>query len=169
MSKSAEISIEVEKDQYATQDLAENYRIFLKSREQELRYIQIPSIRKLLGNSLKGKRVIDLACGNGGSTRILADLDPEELIGVDLSSEQVKLAENISIKDSKYANIKYFVRDCSKPLELGHFDVVFSKHLLNYANNLDTLKSMVQSMYDTTKPGIQFHIRYYLRQSLNCL
>lgn len=150
---SANLTIEVEKDQYATQDIAENYRIFLKSREPELRYVQIPSIRALLGNSLRGKRVVDLACGNGGSTRILADLEPDELIGVDLSPEQIKLAQGLSSKTPNYAKINYVVKDCAQPLGLGLFDVVFSKHLLNYANNVETLKSMARIMFDATKPG----------------
>lgn len=148
-----EKSFEVEKDQYATENLAENYRLFLKSRESELQHIQIPSIRKMLGGSLKGKRVVDMACGNGGSTRILADLDPDELIGVDLSSEQVRLAEKISASEPKYANIKYLVRDCSQPIGLGQFDLVFSKHLLNYGTTVDVLKGIVNTMFDATKPG----------------
>lgn len=147
-------SIEVEKDQYSTQDVAENYRLFLKSREPELRYVQIPSIRELLGHSLRGKRVVDLACGNGGSTRIVADLEPDELVGVDLSPEQIKLAESLSSKDPRYAKIQFAVKDCAQPLGLGQFDVVFSKHLLNYANNIETLKSMARAMFDATKPGL---------------
>jgi SAM-dependent methyltransferase len=147
------IHIEVEKDQYATENIAENYRLFLKSRESELKYVQIPSIRRLLNGSLKGQRVIDMACGNGGSTRILADLEPEELIGVDLSEEQVKVAQQLSSKDPKYAKIQYLVRDCSKPLELGQFDLVFSKHLLNYGSTKEILNGMLTTMFNATKPG----------------
>lgn len=145
--------IPVEKDQYSTDELADKYHILLKSRESELRYVQIPSIHKLLNYSLKGKRVIDLACGHGGSTRILADLDPDELVGVDLSAEQVKKAVELSASNEKYALIKYYVRDCSKPLELGQFDVVFSKHLLNYGTTKEVLNGITKSMFDATKPG----------------
>lgn len=165
-TKTTDISIEVEKDQYATEDLAENYRLFLKSRESELRYVQIPSIRKLLGGSLRGKRVVDLACGNGGSTRILADLQPDELVGVDLSPEQIKMAEKMSSQNEKYAKIKYLVRDCTQPLGLGQFDVVFSKHLLNYANSIETLKNMTRTMFDATKPGMNlFNLLYITNTS----
>jgi SAM-dependent methyltransferase len=148
-----DVKIHVEKDQYSTEELAENYKLFLTSRAPELRYVQTPSIRKLLNNSLKGQRVIDLACGHGGSTRILADLNPEELIGVDLSPEQVKMAIKESADDEKYAKIKYMVRDCCEPLNLGEFDLVFSKHLLNYAETKEKLNKMVSSMFEATKKG----------------
>lgn len=144
---------EVGKWQYLSKDRADHYVTYQMGRGLQERYVQIPSIRKLLGGSLKGMRVLDLACGNGSSTRILADLEPDELVGVDLSDEQIQLAKKFSANDPKYTNIEYLVRDCSKPLGLGQFDLVFSKHLLNYCNSSELLNGMVSSMFDATKPG----------------
>ena len=139
-------------DQYDTEEKARDFDLFKKN-FLVATHIEQPSIKKLLGPSLKGKRVIDLACGGGDSTRFLADLYPDELVGADLSSEMVRLAIKRSNSEPKYSYIKFYVRNCLEPINLGQFDVVFSVHLLNYAYAKSDLIKFYQNMYDSTKEG----------------
>ena len=58
----------------------------------------------------KGSRVLDVGCGIGGSARILADVYGFDVLGISISSEQIKRAkqltpENIFCRFSK----KHFV------------------------------------------------------------
>jgi SAM-dependent methyltransferase len=137
-------------NQYDTDEKAENYEKY-KKENQLVKKMQIPSIRKIFNNSLVGKRVIDLGCGSGGSTRILADLNPDELIGVDLSPQMIDVATKLAVSSAN--KIKYLVRDCSQPIGLGQFDLVFSLHLLTHASTKDILLNMIKCMFDSTKAG----------------
>ena len=42
----------------------------------------------------KGNRVLDIACGTGIITGIISDISEASVVGIDLSSEMIKIAEN---------------------------------------------------------------------------
>lgn len=143
-------------NQYDSNEKAKNYNTYA-STNLFYQKIYFPTIKEFFGSSLENKRVLDLACGSGGSTRFLAKLKPKELIGIDISQNMVDLAINFSANYHEdvenLKNIKYICKDCSTPIELGMFDVVFSLHYLNYAHTKQKLFEMVKSMYESTKPG----------------
>ena len=138
-------------DQYETDEKANYYALFKKN--LFLKHIEKPSIHKLLDYDLKGKRVIDLACGCGDSTKMLVDLNPEELVGVDYAETMINNAIKSSANDPRFSHIKYYVRDCMEPLNLGEFDIVYSSYLLNYGKKPDELLKFYKSMYASTKPS----------------
>lgn len=81
-----------------------------------------PATFKMIGN-IRGKHVLDLSCGEGYNTRILAK-KRAEVIGVDFSEEMIKLARQKEERDE--LGIKYYVSDAAnlKELESERFDVV---------------------------------------------
>ncbi len=81
-----------------------------------------PATFRMLGN-IKGKRILDLACGEGYNTRILAKKGAK-VIGVDFSEEMIKLARQTEKGDR--LGIRYYVSDSAnlKELENEHFDAV---------------------------------------------
>lgn len=138
------MSVEVnnyEPEQYKSIDKAEGYKTFFDKSLLQFELIDKPSIKRLIGNDLRGKSVIDFACGNGGTTRFLADLGPSKLIGVDLSQTMIDLAIRDYKSNPRYSFVDFYVRDCSEPVDLGQFDLVFSRHLLNYARTKEILRS----------------------------
>lgn len=152
-----------EPDYYNSEEIANNYKIYMDTKTQLNKYSETPSIKKLLLNSdnnLEGKRVIDLACGCGDSTRLIVDiLKPSELIGLDVSADMINKAqkefESILTNNSKN-KIEFHVRDCSNSelsREFSQFDLVHSQHLLCYASSLDMLYSMCKTMFNLTKPN----------------
>jgi len=81
-----------------------------------------PATVRMIGN-IRGKRVLDLACGEGYNTRILAK-SGARVIGVDFSEEMIKLARQMEERDR--LGIRYYVSDAAdlKELESERFDVV---------------------------------------------
>jgi ubiquinone/menaquinone biosynthesis C-methylase UbiE len=81
-----------------------------------------PAAFKLLGN-VKGKVILDLACGEGYNTRILSRLGAK-VVGVDFSKKMIGLARQEEAKEK--LNIRYYALDaCSlKEFPSNHFDIV---------------------------------------------
>lgn len=133
-------------DHYSTFEIAKK---FAKWKNESL-YVQIvekPSMFKLLGE-LKGKNVIEFGCGTGNYTKNLAE-KAEKVVGVDISSCMIQLADEIS----KLPNITYYVRDCTQNLNLGTFDLAVSVFLLCHASTKEILKKFLSSMYHSLKSG----------------
>jgi len=81
-----------------------------------------PAAFKLLGN-VKGKIILDLACGEGYNTRILSMLGAK-IVGVDFSKKMIELARQEEAKEK--LNIRYYALDaCSlKEFSSNCFDIV---------------------------------------------
>ena len=108
---------------------------------------------KLLGD-LKGKSVLDLACGEGFYTRFLKRRGAARVIGVDLSHGMIELARREEEKNR--LGIEYLIHDV-KRLELNEtFDVVVAAYLLNYAQTADELLEMSAAITRHLKPGCRF-------------
>lgn len=108
---------------------------------------------KLLGD-LKGKSVLDLACGEGFYTRFLKRRGAARVVGVDLSHGMIELARREEEKSE--LGIEYLVHDV-KHLDLDEiFAVVVAAYLLNYAQTADELLEMSASITRHLKPGCRF-------------
>ncbi len=81
-----------------------------------------PATFKMLGN-VDGKQLLDLSCGEGYNTRILAKKGARA-IGVDFSHEMIRLARQKEKEDK--LGIKYYVSDSAdlKEFENERFDIV---------------------------------------------
>lgn len=138
-----------EKDQYSSKEKVKNFEKYCQTCSIH-DHILVPTLQaNLLGENLAGKRCLDMGCGYGNSTQWLADLNPSELIGVDLSSKMIELAnERFSVNDK----VKFICRDCTQTLEdLGQFDVVFSAYMLNHASSKSMLESFARTMCGATR------------------
>lgn len=138
-------------NQYETDDKADLYDLFKNN--SFFLHVDRPSIKKLLNHDLTGKTIIDYACGSGSSTRTLADFNADKIYGVDISPQMIKKAKSLSFHNEKYDNIAYFAADCSTKLKIGQFDIVFSSHLLEYAETIERLEGFCESMFNSLKPG----------------
>ena len=77
---------------------------------------------KLAGN-VRGKNILDLACGEGSNTQILAGKGAK-VVGVDFSKNMIKLARQTERNDR--LGISYYVSDAAnlKEFKSGSFDMV---------------------------------------------
>ncbi|CAG8794005.1 9819_t:CDS:1, partial [Racocetra persica] len=79
-------------------DIAEKYQE-VKNDNNMHTALEIYTMVSLLPyESLKGKTVLDLACGTGVYSRIAAELGAKNVIGVDISSEMINIGIKIEEK-----------------------------------------------------------------------
>jgi len=96
--------------------------------------------------ALEGQRVMDLACGFGFYTRLLKQRGAAQVIGVDISPEMIRLANQQ--EQAEPLGITYQVGDAVTLPPLGPFDLVTAVHLLTYATSKGQLLGMFRSVYD---------------------
>ena len=107
-----------------------------------------PQSKSFLDNSLpfKVNRVLDLGCGLGDTSRMLAEkVGPNgQVVAIDISQEQLIIAQQKSLH---YKNIQYINLDISSEiiLSIGHFDAIYGRLILTHIPNPEeTLKRLVK-------------------------
>jgi 2-polyprenyl-3-methyl-5-hydroxy-6-metoxy-1,4-benzoquinol methylase len=104
---------------------------------------------KILGN-VKGKSILDLACGDGYYTRKLKMSGARYVLGVDISEKMIDRAREIE-KNQPY-DIDYAVYDVCQSSKLGQFDVVTSVYLFPYALTPQKIEQMAKTMNINLRP-----------------
>jgi SAM-dependent methyltransferase len=117
------------------------------------RCIEEYSLFKLLGN-LQGKRVLDLACGEGFYTRKMKARGAGRILGVDISSKMVELA--VAQEREQPNACEYMVADVTTLGRLDEFDIVVGVFLLNYARKRDELARFCGAIFENLRPGGSF-------------
>jgi len=125
-----------------------------KAKQQPWRaFVEAFTMTELLGD-LSGKSVLDLACGEGFSSRLLQRRGAARVVGVDLSERMIDLARQQ--EDQAPLGIEYHVGD-ARTLHLGEqFDLVVAAYLLNYASTREELLQMCRTIGRSLKPGGRF-------------
>lgn len=111
----------------------------------------LPSTLLSLSGDVLGKTVLDLACGEGYFTRILAKQHPKKIIGVDISSEMISMAKATEAKNP--LGIEYLTQDVLSLSLPEKFDIITAVYLLNYAPTVEALEKMIQSIYNHLADG----------------
>ncbi|MFF2076031.1 class I SAM-dependent methyltransferase [Kitasatospora sp. NPDC058162] len=120
------------------------------------RYGEVPSFLGLVGD-VRGKSVLDLACGTGFYSRELRRRGAAEVLGVDISTEMIAAAE--SFEQREPLGVRYEVGDVAelRPLE-GKFDVALAVQCLNYAEDRASLDRMCRNIHRSLVPGGDFYV-----------
>lgn len=112
-------------------------------------YLHYPAVSKELGN-VKGKTILDVGCGDGLFSRILAS-QGARVMGYDKSSEKITEAENLG---SEYVTqIEYQVASPKTFKSSLVFDSAASVMVLPYAASIDELKEFFTSTHTSLKSG----------------
>lgn len=131
--------------------IAEQYQ---RSKQQPWRvHVEAFTLMALIGDPA-GKRVLDLACGEGFYTRRLRQLGAASIVGVDLSEGMIELAQKQEAKQR--LGIDYRVGDARRLTLRDQFDLVVSAYLLNYAPDRRELQAMCSGIARCLKPGGRF-------------
>lgn len=111
--------------------------------------------------SVEGQRVIDLACGDGRVSRVLAHMGARHVVGVDNSATMIERAEeqNRPGNPEAFANeIEYklvSVTDDAFTL-CEPADVATAMYLFHYAESVDELNRMGRFIARNLRPGGRF-------------
>lgn len=131
--------------------IAQQYR---RSKSSPLRtYIEAYTFLNLIGD-IRGKRVLDLACGEGFYSRRLKKLGAAEVVGVDISTEMIRLAGQQERAEPQ--GIEYVCADVCELGDLGQFDIVVAAYLLHYAPNVADLARMCSNIRRHLPAGGRF-------------
>jgi len=125
---------------------------YLMEHPLEAERLELKTKREKIFEELKlvplhpGMDVLDVGCGTGAVTRILAErVSPGRVIGLDLSEERLSAARDLA-KEKGISNVEYLkadVRDLD-PKDNG-FDLTYSRCLFQYLpgnEGVDTLAAM---------------------------
>lgn len=90
--------------------------------------------------------ILDLGCGDGVITKLLADLVPEgKVLGIDASMGMIETA-----KELKGHNLSFAFQDINDMVFSNEFDLIFSNAALHWVKNHERL---LDSCYIALKPG----------------
>jgi 2-polyprenyl-3-methyl-5-hydroxy-6-metoxy-1,4-benzoquinol methylase len=133
-------------------EIAEAY---VKGHEDKIsrNYLITPSFMGSLGD-MKGKDVLDLACGNGYFTRRIRLAGARRVVGADISGKMIGLAEGEERKNP--LGIEYLTKDVSALGKIGEFDLVCAAFLLHYSDTKEKLSLMCKSAYENLREGGRF-------------
>eukprot|EP00026_Physarum_polycephalum_P015662 Phypoly_transcript_16396.p1 GENE.Phypoly_transcript_16396~~Phypoly_transcript_16396.p1 ORF type:complete len:213 (+),score=24.31 Phypoly_transcript_16396:212-850(+) len=102
-------------------------------------------------NNNSGKRVLDVACGDGVRTMLYKKYGASKVVGVDISPGMIAIARREAIQEN--IEIEYVVGD-AKDLQIpGEFDFVTSFYLFPYAASRDELLTMCKQIKSKLVPG----------------
>lgn len=118
------------------------------------RHCQDPVIFRTLGD-IRGKSLLDLACGNGFYTRrFRSECGAEPVMGVDLSPMLISHAE--AADEREPLGIEYRVGDVTT-LELNRrFDVITAIHLLHYLRDEPEIEAALRRIHALLRSKSRF-------------
>ncbi|MFD9795372.1 class I SAM-dependent methyltransferase [Streptomyces sp. NPDC059070] len=121
-----------------------------------MRYGEVPSFLGMVGD-VRGKSVLDLACGTGFYSRELKRRGAADVFGVDISVEMIAAARDIDRRDP--LGVRYEVGDVTElPSLERHFDVALGVQCLNYAEDVAAMERMCRNIHRNLVPGGEFFV-----------
>ncbi|MFH1413050.1 MAG: class I SAM-dependent methyltransferase [bacterium] len=129
--------------------------------------------RYLLASQLvRGKKVLDIACGSGYGSKLLADAGAEKVLAIDISQEAIDLAK----KNYPHDRIEYIIDSAEKleKVQDKSIDIAVSfetiEHLQNYTDFLQALARVAgtavistpnKSVFNEENP---YHVKEFTKQ-----
>ncbi|MFD3538111.1 class I SAM-dependent methyltransferase [Streptomyces sp. NPDC058662] len=101
---------------------------------------------------VRGLDALDLGCGYGYNTRLLARGGARRTVGVDASEEMIKLAREHEATRGR-PDVEYVVADADGVPDLGPFDLATTAYLFNHAPDRTSLHAMFRSVRTSLRAG----------------
>ncbi len=103
----------------------------------------------LIGD-VRGKNILEIACGSGDSLVWMGKKGAKELWGLDISSTQIKRSNALLKENGQKANLFVSPMELNPGLPHGYFDLVFSIYGLGWSMDLE--KTIIH-ITEYLKPG----------------
>lgn len=126
------------------EDLAPMDEFHIRGREATLELAQAAGLGP-------GTRVLDVGSGIGGPSRCLARTFGCRVVGVDLTEELCRVAQELAARTGLAGSVRYRQGDaCALPFEDGAFDAVWTQHV---AMNIADKPRLYGEMARVLRPG----------------
>ncbi|MCH9668092.1 MAG: class I SAM-dependent methyltransferase [Actinomycetia bacterium] len=112
--------------------------------------IETYSFLKHIGE-VHGKKILDVACGEGHFTRLLGRAGAAQVTGLDISERMIALAREQESQEP--LGIEYVVADARSIVPQQDYDIVVCAWLLVYAQDRVELAQMCRGLACRVKPG----------------
>nr|WP_202516135.1 class I SAM-dependent methyltransferase [Streptomyces sp. SID161] len=120
------------------------------------RYAVVPSFLAMVGE-VRGKSVLDLACGTGFYSREFRRRGAADVLGIDISREMIGVAQ--ALEEREPLGARYEVGDASRLRTVeDRFDIALAVQLINYADDIATAEQMCRNAHRSLKPGGEFFV-----------
>ncbi|KAI1700619.1 methyltransferase domain-containing protein [Ditylenchus destructor] len=126
----------------------------IRKKKTSRNFVVNPTLKANLAVEVKGKRVLDVGCGNGSLTlKLVEEWGASEAIGVDTSAEMI-IAARSSNPDGKPVT---FVRVSALDLQSkDEFEVAIAIFMLQLTSSVEELSKVLQKIAQSLKPGGAF-------------
>ena len=105
--------------------------------------------------NFEGKSVLEIGSGPGGNLKEIHGLQPAKLVGVDISSEMIKVASSYLPQDVDLIKID----GTSLPFEDQSFDIVFTATVLQHNTNDSMMKQIAGEAFRVSAKEVFFFER----------
>ncbi|WP_414043196.1 class I SAM-dependent methyltransferase [Macrococcus sp. EM39E] len=113
------------------------YKGYTKIRNNKLSYneiIEMPVMKAELPN-IEGKMVLDIGCGMGKFIQYMLDMNPKQIVGLDISNNMISYAKD-NINDER---VSFVVSDILSFETETKFDVIVSSLAFHYVEDYEAL------------------------------
>jgi len=161
-SKSVKLQKWLDQNQYATKGILKYERIFGKTYVSVGGETTTSEFTEMLGLH-SGMKVLDIGCGIGGSAFYMARRYLVDVLGIDLSSNMIGLAQDYrtGMEPAVKHRVQFYVEDAVEmQYPVSFYDVVYSRDtILHISDKLGLFKRF----FTTLKPGGRILISDYCR------
>ncbi|MFF1376587.1 class I SAM-dependent methyltransferase [Streptomyces sp. NPDC058308] len=121
-----------------------------------IRHGEVPSFLGMVGD-VRGRTILDLACGTGFYSREFKRRGAADVLGVDISSEMIAVAREMERQEP--LGLRYEVGDVAALRAPERpFDIALGVQCLNYAEDVAALERMCRNIHRSLAPGGEFFV-----------
>lgn len=112
--------------------------------------VYIPNEEKLhMLDDISGKKILEIACGDGRSLVYCGKKEPKELWGLDISEVQIKKAKKLLKENKMSANLFLSPMETNPGIPEHYFDYIYSIYGIGWTQDLDKTISLVAKYLKT--------------------
>lgn len=115
---------------------------------------------KRLLPSDKNVSILDLGCGNGGFVYWLASIGFSNVFGIDISAEQIRVAQKLGVKNIVQADAREFLKD-----RKSTYDLIIARDFLEHFSKEELLE-LTSLIFHSLKTGGTFIVQTVNAESL---
>jgi len=103
-------------------------------------------------SDLQGKRILDVGCGDGGNSVLLAKLGAAMVVGIDISPQSIEVARHRAHINGVGDRVEFICAPLeTAPSSLGTFDVIWGDAILHHL--IADLDAVLAKLLECAKPG----------------